>query len=96
MEPVTMSGLRLRVGGALLVFAVDGVTDELEEEGDVVGAALVADALGPGVLVVVDVRLFVGRVVEEDLDAVGAGFLRDGGRSTDRAGRADGRAGRQS
>jgi hypothetical protein len=54
---------------------VDGVADELEEEGDVVGDAFVGDALDPSLLVVVDGGLLVGRVVEEDLDAVGASFL---------------------
>ena len=58
----------------LFVAAVLVVADELEEEGDVVGAALVADALDPGVLDVVDAGLVEGGVVEQDLDAVGAGF----------------------
>ena len=48
--------LLLRVGDGLLVAAVGVVADELEEEGDVVGEALVADALDPGVLEIVDVR----------------------------------------
>ncbi len=39
------------------------------------GDALVADALDPGLLVVVDGGFFEGRVVEEDLDAVSSGFL---------------------
>ena len=68
-------GLLLGVGDGLLVAAVGVVADELEEEGDVVGEALVADALDPGLLEVVDVGLLEGGVVEEDLDAVGAGFL---------------------
>ena len=51
------------------------VADELQEEGDVVGAALVADALDPGVLLVVDVLGIEGRVVEQNLDAVRAGFF---------------------
>ena len=42
-------GLQLRVLGALLVQALF-VADEFEKEWDVVGLALVADALGPGVL----------------------------------------------
>ena len=52
-----------------------GVADELEEEGDVVGDAFIGDALDPGLLVVVDFGFLVRRVVQEDLDAVGAGFL---------------------
>ncbi len=70
-----MEGFLSGVGEGLLVAAVGVVADELEEEGDVVGEALVADALDPGVLEVVDGGFFEGRVVEEDLDAVGAGFL---------------------
>ncbi len=38
------------------------------------GAALVADALDPGVLDVVDAGLVEGGVVEQDLDAIGSGF----------------------
>ena len=68
-------GLLLGVGEGLFVAAVGVVADELEEEGDVVGDALVADALDPGVLEVVDGGFFEGGVVEEDLDAVGSGFL---------------------
>ena len=51
------------------------VADELEEERDVVGAALVADALDPGVLLVVDVFRIIRRVVEQNLDAVRARFF---------------------
>src|SRR6476620_4452483 len=51
------------------------VADELEEEGDVVGAALVTDALDEGVLAVIDIGLLHRSVVEKDLDAVGASFL---------------------
>ena len=51
-------GLLLGVGDGFLVAALGVVADELEEEGDVVGEALVADALDPGVLEVVDVRTF--------------------------------------
>src|SRR6202034_2513085 len=58
-----------------LCLPVDAGADQLEEEGDVMRDALIGDALDPGLLVVVDAGLFVGRVVEEDLDAVGAGFL---------------------
>ena len=43
-------GLLLGVGEGLLVAALGVVADELEEEGDVVGEALVADALDPGLL----------------------------------------------
>ncbi len=53
-------GLLLGVGEGLLIAALGVVADELEEEGDVVGAALVADALDPGVLEIVDGGLFVG------------------------------------
>ena len=67
-------GLLAGVGYGLFVGAGLVVADELAEEGDVVGAALVADALDEGVLDVVDVGLVEGGVVEEDLDAVGAGF----------------------
>jgi hypothetical protein len=63
------------VGEGLFIAAVDGVTDELEEEGDVVGDALVADAFDPGLLEVIDVGFFEGGVVEEDFDAVSSGFL---------------------
>ena len=64
-------------GGELgaFVFQAFLVANQLEEERDVVGAALVADALGPGLLVVVDLGIVKGRVVEQDLDAIGAGFL---------------------
>ncbi len=51
------------------------VTHELQEVGDVVGAAFVADALDPGVLDLIDVLGIVGGVVQQDLDAVGAGFF---------------------
>jgi hypothetical protein len=51
------------------------VPDELEEERDVVGAALVADPLDPRVLDVVDVLGVFRRVIEQNLDAVSAGFL---------------------
>ena len=42
--------------------------------------ALIADALDPGVLLVVDARRIGGRVVEQDLDAVRAGFLQPANR----------------
>ena len=66
--------LLLRELQALLVRAFF-VADEFEEEGNVVGAALVAKALDPGMLEVVDLLGIERRVVEQDLDAVGAGFL---------------------
>src|ERR1700759_3348121 len=68
-------GLGLGVGDGLFVAALVVIADELEEEGDVVGAALVTDALDEGVLAVVDLGLLHRRVIEEDLDTVGAGFL---------------------
>src|SRR6266702_1187118 len=67
--------LLLGVGEGLLVAAIGIVANELKEEGDVVGKALVADALDPGLHEVVDVGLLEGGVVEEDLDAIGSGFL---------------------
>jgi len=67
-------GLLAGVGCGLFVGTGFVVADEFEEEGDVVGAALVADALDPGVLELVDFGLVEGGVVEEDLDAVGTGF----------------------
>jgi hypothetical protein len=57
------------------IFQALFVADQFEEERDVVGVALVADALGPSVLVVVDLGVVEGRVVEQDLDAVGTGFF---------------------
>src|ERR1700751_744632 len=68
-------GLGLGVGDGLLVAALVVIADELEEERDVVGAALVTDALDKGVLAIVDVGLLHRGVEEEDLDTVGAGFL---------------------
>ncbi len=53
-------GLLLGVLERLFVAAVGVVADELEEEGDVVGEALVADALDPGLLEVVDAALLEG------------------------------------
>ncbi len=75
MAPETMDGFLRAYSTDLFVAALGVVADELEEERDVVGAALVADALDPGVLEVVDLGLLERRVVEQDLDAVGAGFL---------------------
>ena len=87
-------GLLLGVGQGLLVAAVGVVADELEEEGDVVREALVADALDPGLLEVVDVRLLEWGVVEQDLDAVGAGFLQAAdGHTSSRSGRRPGGVG---
>src|SRR5258708_5070317 len=48
------------------------VADKLKEVGDVVGAALVANALDPGMLLVVHVLGIGWSVVEQNLDAVGA------------------------
>ena len=80
-------GLDLRVGERLLVAAVGVVADEFEEEGDVMGEALVADALDPGLLEVAPMWDFLeGGVVEEDLDAIGSGFLQGGGPTRRRGG----------
>src|SRR2546427_33579 len=51
------------------------IADELEEKGDVVGAALVTQTLNPGVLLVVDFLAVEWSVVEQDLDAISASFL---------------------
>ena len=69
--------LRLAFGvrQALLILPVNVVADELEEEGNVVGAALVADALDKGMFHIVDVAGLKWAVVEQDLDAVRTGFL---------------------
>ncbi len=66
--------LFLRVLEPLLVGALF-VADELEEERDVVCAALVADSLDPGVLVIVNRLRLERRVVEQDFQAVGSRFL---------------------
>src|SRR5208282_5744630 len=65
----------------LLAGEIDGflvhafrVGDKFEEVGDVAAAALVADALHPGVLFIVDVRSIGGGVVEQNLHAVGTSF----------------------
>ena len=50
-------GLLARVFDGLFVAALGVVADELAEEGNVVGAALSADALDEGVLHVVDLGL---------------------------------------
>ena len=68
-------GLFLCVGEGFFVAALGVIADEFKEERDVVGEAFVADALDPGVLEIVDGGGLVWAVVEEDLDAVGTGFL---------------------
>ena len=62
------------IGEALLVGAFF-VADELKKIRNIVGAAFVADALDPGVLLVIDVLGIKRGVVEENLDAVGPRFL---------------------
>src|SRR6185437_10105595 len=68
-------GLGLGVGDGLLVAALVVIADELQEERNIVRATLVADALDEGVLAVIDIGAFERRVVEQDLDTVGARFL---------------------
>ena len=51
------------------------VSHQLEEERDIVSAALVADALYPGMLDVVDLVAIGGRVVKQDLEGVSAGLF---------------------
>src|ERR1700730_9393267 len=51
------------------------VADKFQKEWNVIGAALVADALNPGVLFIVHILRVVRRVVEKDLHAVGTRFL---------------------
>jgi len=65
-------GFDLGVGEGFFVAAIGSVADELEEEGDIVSNTLVADALDPGLLEIVDGGFFERSVVEEDLDAVGS------------------------
>ncbi len=69
-----MCGFLLGVLEALFVRAFL-VSDELQEVRDVIGAALVANALDPGMLDIVDVLRIVRRVVEQDLHAIGARFF---------------------
>src|SRR5947209_3132315 len=59
---------------ALFVGAIF-VTNKFEKKWNVIGAALVANALHPGVLLIVDRLGIVGRVVEQNLYAVRASFL---------------------
>ena len=74
-----MCGFFLRIFETLFVGAFL-VADKLEEVRNVVGAALVADALDPGMLPVVDVLGVVGSVVKQNLDAIGASFFQAAGR----------------
>src|SRR5208282_995503 len=64
------------LAGELDAFLINAfrIGDEFEKVGNVAAPALVADALDPGVLLVVDVRGIRGSVVEKNLDAIGAGF----------------------
>ncbi len=48
------------------------IADEFQEEGDIVGAAFVANALDPGVFFVIDGRAVRRRVIEQDFHAVRA------------------------
>jgi hypothetical protein len=65
-------GLLFGVVDPLLVSALGIVAYELEEERNVIGLALGSDALNERMLDVVDGRLIERRVVDEDLDRVGA------------------------
>ena len=67
-------GLFLCVLQALFIGAFF-VSNELEEEGNIVGAAFVAKALHPGMLDVIDLLRIKRRVVQQDLDTVRSGFL---------------------
>ena len=51
------------------------IAEQLKDEGNVIGTALVADALSESALEVVDLRRIEGRVVEQNFDAIGTGFL---------------------
>src|SRR4029077_7962862 len=66
------------IGEALFVGAFF-VADELEKIRNIVGAAFVADALDPGVLLVIDVFGIKGRVIKQNLDAVGASLFQAAG-----------------
>src|SRR5205807_985031 len=68
------AGLLLREIRSLLVGAFL-IADQLEEERNIVRAALVANPLNPRVLALVHLDRIVGRVIQKDLDAIGAGFL---------------------
>src|SRR5450755_1542707 len=67
-------GLLLGVLKALFVGALF-IADEFQEERNVVGAALVAQALYPGMLLVVYILGIEWRVVKQNLDAIGAGVF---------------------
>src|ERR1700683_523055 len=58
-----------------LLMALQIVAEELEDERNVVGAALVSNTLSESAFHVVDFGRIERRVVQEHLDAVGAGFL---------------------
>jgi len=73
MASILMSGLQLGVFPALLIDALF-LSDQLEKERHVVGLALIADTLGPGVLQVVDLWVVLNGVVQQDLHAVCARF----------------------
>ena len=68
-------GLLLGELEPFLVPSAGVVSDELQEEGNIVGDALGADTLDPGMLAIVDRFLLEGSVVEQDLDGVGAHLL---------------------
>src|SRR5581483_2654970 len=51
------------------------VSNELEKEWDVVGAAFVANAFYPGMLLLIHILRIEGRVVEENFDAISASFF---------------------
>ncbi len=69
---VTIVGLLLREFEAFFVAAFRVVADEFEEERDLVGFALGADAFDEGVFDVVDLRVVEGRVIDEDFHGVRA------------------------
>ena len=51
------------------------VPNKFQEKGYVVGPALVANALHPGMFFIIDLWAIGGSVIEKNLDAVSAGFL---------------------
>ncbi len=51
------------------------VSDELQEERNIIGAALIAKSFDPGVLLVVNFFRIKRSVVEQNLDAIRACFL---------------------
>ena len=69
---LTMSGLALAILEPFFVAAFRVITDELEEKWNLVSLALRANALDEGVLDIVDARIVVGRVVDQNLHRVGA------------------------